>query len=91
MKLVFTILFLDPDHLHNTTVKQRQCNLLSIKHNSCLHVSVSVDIMVWEVVAPTVLSIKAKHQESESQREHTGKYRVNLHVCCVITANTMKT
>ncbi|XP_062299692.1 HMG box-containing protein 1-like isoform X1 [Scomber scombrus] len=28
--------------------------------------------MVWEVVTPAVLSIKSKHHESESQREHTG-------------------
>lgn len=54
---------------------------------SCLHVSVSEDTMVWEVVTSAVLSSDPKHQnvwDSEPQGERTGDHRAPLHLSYMV-------
>ncbi|KAI3366927.1 hypothetical protein L3Q82_009578, partial [Scortum barcoo] len=58
----------------NQSASESRC-LQSVQLLSCVHVSVTVDIMVWEVVTPAVLSREPKHQDvkdSEPRGEHAG-------------------
>lgn len=51
------------------------CDLLAVQSFICVPVSVTVDIMVWEVVTPAVRFSDPKHQNvPDSEPEHTGKH-----------------
>lgn len=56
-------------------MRKEICDLLAVQSFICVPVSVTVDIMVWEVVTPAVRFSDPKHQNvPDSEPEHTGKH-----------------